>query len=309
MWAWLMSLDAPTRAAIITSAATMLSVLGALVGVFGTIGWNRRQHRDERSLSLRRDIYLNAIDVINRASSFATSQVNPLKADKEGKEKDKVTAELYGVCAKLHILGTRCLVSAVIAFQTEFDEWLTKVNRHNRIVPEIDNLQHELFQHIKGLQGETAKFTTESNEIVKLANEFKINPDDKEGSKKRGQEIVKLAEEFAKRKTDFQVKIDRLIEEKQRFAERRFTHIGQSLQFLTSIPKRLSPIIDEITIAMKSELGLPVDEDWYKGETKKSLDNVLKVADGWIEKLDVTDEQRQWIRAGAYSDFSEKPLN
>jgi hypothetical protein len=48
-------------------------------------------------------------------------------------------------------------------------------------------------------------------------------------------------------------------------------------------------------------LGLWVDEHWYKAEMNKRLANVLKVADGWIEKLDVTDEQKQWIRTDARS--------
>lgn len=91
-------------------------------------------------------------------------------------------------------------------------------------------------------------------------------------------------------------------------AKKQLMHIGKSFQFFTSIPKHLSPLIDEITIAMKSELGLRVDEHWYKGEMNKTLANVLKLADGWIENLDVTDEQKQWIRTGAHSDLSEKPL-
>lgn len=109
-------------------------------------------------MSLRRDIYLDAIDVINRASSFA-SKATSLKFNKEGEDKDTITPELSGVCAKLHILGTKRLVSAVIAFQAGFDEWLMKVNRHNRIVPEIDKLQQELFQHIEEIQSAVNGFT------------------------------------------------------------------------------------------------------------------------------------------------------
>jgi hypothetical protein len=211
----------------LTGAATMLSVLGALVGVFGNLWWNRRQHRDERSLSLRRDIYLNAIDVINRASSFAASKAS-LKSNKEGEDKDTITLELSGVCAKLHILGTKRLVSAVIAFQTGFDEWQMKVNRHNRIVPEIDKIQQELFQHIEEIRSAANEFTAQSSEIVKLRKEFKFNPDDKEDSKKRGQEILKLSEEFLKRRTDLQVEMDRLKEEARRMLKKRLTHIGKS---------------------------------------------------------------------------------
>jgi hypothetical protein len=88
-------------------------------------------------------------------------------------------------------------------------------------------------------------------------------------------------------------------------SEKRFTHIGNSMQLYTSIPKRLSPLIDEITIAMKSELGLRVDEQWYKDEMKKTLVNALTLADGWIERLDASDEQKEWIRRGAHSDPSE----
>ena len=302
IWAWLMSLDATTRAAIIAGAATILSVLGALVGVFGNLWWNRRQHRDERSLNLRRDVYLEAIDVINRASSFASTKVRPFKSEKEGEDKDTITPELAGVCAKLHILGTKRLVSAVIVFQAGFDEWSTKVNRHNRIVPELDKLQQELFQHIDETESTADEFKARTDELVRLAKEFKVNPDDKEGSRKRAEHIMKLSEEWSNRKTDVQVEADRLREETGRMSEKRFTHMGKSLQFYTSIPKHLSPLVDEITIVMKSELGLPVDEDWYKGQMKKMLADVLKVADGFIEKLDASDEQKEWMRIGFHSD-------
>jgi hypothetical protein len=142
MWAWLMSLDAATRAAIIAGAATMLSVLGALVGVFGNLWWNRRQHRDERSLNLRRDVYLEAIDVINRADRFALLRVYPLS---KNEVEDTMTPELSGVCAKLHILGTKHLVSAVIAFQAGFDEWLTKVNRITGSCPRLISFNRRFF--------------------------------------------------------------------------------------------------------------------------------------------------------------------
>jgi hypothetical protein len=135
-----------------------------------------------------------------------------------------------------------------------------------------------------------------------LAKEFKVNPDDKEDSNRRGQHILKLAEEWSKRKTDIQAEADRLKEETRRMSEKRFTHIGKSMYLFISIPKHLSPLIDEITIVMKRELGLPVDEDWYKSEMKKRLANVLKVADGWIERLDITEEQKQWILTGAHLD-------
>jgi hypothetical protein len=144
-------------------------------------------------------------------------------------------------------------------------------------------------------------FTAQSSEIVKLTKEFRANRDDKEGSKKRAQEILKLQEEFFKRGPNLQVEADRLKEETRQIAKKRLRHIGKSFQFAFSIEEHLSPLIDEITIAMKSELGLWVDEHWYKGEMNKRLANVLKVADGWIEKLDVTDEQKQWIRTGAHS--------
>jgi hypothetical protein len=101
-----------------------------------------------------------------------------------------------------------------------------------------------------------------------LAKEFKVNPDDKEDSRKRAEHILKLSEEWSKRKTDVQVEADRLREETRRMSEKRFTHIGKSMYLFISIPERLSPLIDEVTIAMKRESGLPVDEDWYKGEMK-----------------------------------------
>jgi DNA repair ATPase RecN len=217
-----MSLDPVTRAAIISGAATAFSVVTALLGVFGNLWWNRRQYRDEKSLNLRRDVYLNAIEVINRASSFAITQIHPLEPKE--KDEDKMTPELSGISAKLHILGSKQLVSAVIAFQAAFDDWITKIKKHRTIVPEIDKIEKELRKHIENSTKAVNELTKQGNEVSKLVKDFKVNPEDKEGSRKRGEEILKIAASFAEQKTNVQTELNRLTEERRNLSETICSH-------------------------------------------------------------------------------------
>jgi hypothetical protein len=51
---------------------------------------------------------------------------------------------------------------------------------------------------------------------------------------------------------------------------------------------------------MRRDLGLALDQQWYKREMKKRLDDVLAEMDGWIERLDAREEIKDWIRQGAH---------
>src|ERR1700704_2358509 len=171
MWTWLMSLDATTRAALITGLATILSVLGALGGVFGNLWWNRKQHRDEKSMTLRRDVYLDAIDAINRASTFLTTALNPTKPSQENES--TIVSELSGVCAKLHILGSKRLVSAAIQFQSAFTTWETKIKSHNELKPELDKREAEVRRTMDNCTTAVANATRQKDAILQLIEESK----------------------------------------------------------------------------------------------------------------------------------------
>ena len=145
-----MSLDPTTRAALLTGSATILSVLGALGGVFGNLWWNRKQHRDEKSMTLRRDVYLDAINAINKASTFLTTTLLPVKPPQENES--TIASELSGICAKLHILGSKRLVSAVIEFQSLFTSWHTRIKSHNELKPELDRREREMRQKHREVQ-------------------------------------------------------------------------------------------------------------------------------------------------------------
>jgi hypothetical protein len=61
---WLRELDPPTRAAIVGASATLVSVVFALFGVFLNLRWNRRQHREDRAVALKRETYLSISDAV-----------------------------------------------------------------------------------------------------------------------------------------------------------------------------------------------------------------------------------------------------
>src|SRR5207302_6845988 len=73
---WFWSLDQPTRAALIGAAAAFATAALTLVGVGVGLYANRKSQQEERRLTLRREVYLNAA---NRYA--ASTQVLSLIAD------------------------------------------------------------------------------------------------------------------------------------------------------------------------------------------------------------------------------------
>lgn len=138
-----MSLDPVTRAAIIGGVATLVSVCGALIGVYFNLAWNRKQHRDERSLTLRRDVYLETISVINRAESWLARRSVP-KTKSETNLNDQISSELSASCAKCYLLGSKKVVAAVVAFQSAFESWSYKFSEQQITYDQIDKHHNEL---------------------------------------------------------------------------------------------------------------------------------------------------------------------
>jgi hypothetical protein len=114
---WGASLDPPTRAAIIGTAATFISVAFALLGVWLNLRWNRRKHREDRALALKHEAYLNTSDAIAEAMQWIALVAAPNTELASG---NSVLLRLAGALNKLHILGDEKTISAVIEFQRQY---------------------------------------------------------------------------------------------------------------------------------------------------------------------------------------------
>jgi|GEM_PF-5460120 len=264
-----MSLDAATRAAIISGSATLLSILAGLLGVYGNLAWNRKKHQDDKSYNLRRDVYLESVGVMNRAVAFLVGQTVP--TDDEKKEDEDVSAELVGVCAKLHILGEKRVVASAIAFESLFLEWSNKLIAHTKTYKDAGKRGEDVRTQIKEL-GETVEAAVaERHDAMRILKEF--DPNGHGEVLKQAQEAAKSWKELPGRFAQIQKDLDSVGEKQAVITAERYQKLATTIDYILSVSATFEPILTEITLAMKTELGLRTDDAWYKSEMKKALED------------------------------------
>jgi hypothetical protein len=286
MWEWLMSLDAPTRAALIGGAATVLSVFGALVGVYANLAWNRKQHRDEKSYSLRRDVYLELIGTIYRE----LVRLGEGLVLKEGKLPDlngsAVTQQLYAAFAKVQVLGERRVIVAVMAFEEIYNELSRNLsNQRNAlkaVLERAENFPNEAKTPIKKLLDKdvNAKIT-ERDAAPQGDLESRIGIVPAEGAKAPQDdesELLKQVNQAVKEAND-------LLESMSRLLDEFFQQVADVLAYILEIAKKSGPALHELIVAMKSDLGVRIDEEWYKGEMEAMLERSIRASKESSDRL------------------------
>jgi hypothetical protein len=259
MWYWLMSLDPTTRAAIIGGVATVLSVVGALLGVSLTLAWNRKQHRDEKSYNLRRDVYLEAIGLINRSVGFLCGKAIPRDEKAESDAKVDLEAELIGACVKVHLLGSKRVVAAVVAFQSSFGDWSSKLSVHRMLYEQgrerqqaIIKALEEFAETLKGFNAQRAKpgQVIKESDLANSESEARKNTLEATPEYKRLQATV----------TDTR----KQLEQAKVALTAQGEELARSLDYYFQVLADLEPLLHEVTLAMKADLGIRTDERWYK---------------------------------------------
>jgi hypothetical protein len=275
VWKWLMSLDPPTRAAFIGGFATVVSVLGAIIGVYLNLAWNRKRHNDEKATNLRREAYINAIAAMHRGISYLHSRVITGKAENKTLPNDaaELPRELSLICAQLHILGSRRVVAAVVAFETKFDHWLTTISATQRLSDELDKGHNDLVQQVKHGSDEVAALKLQREEASGVLVQWKPEAPDHGGvSEQALKKAAKSWKETNARLEELKSKVEAFPKAAFESATQRYENILKGVDRLFAIRKDFSPLVNEVTVAMKADLGLPTDERWYKEAMTKEFD-------------------------------------
>ena len=296
-----MLLDQPTQAAIIGGAATMISVFGALLGVYLNLAWNRKQHRDEKAYNLRRDVYLDAIGVISRAVGFLVGKAVPKDKEKEASDKTDVSRELSGACAKVHVLGSNRVVSAIIAFESSFENWGRKFAAHQTLYEESDKRQQEDIDEVGRLAKIVGPFIEQRDQAIQLIKEFKPGSSDPSARTKAQDAVIALKEIEVKR-TDIQKQLDSLAAAVTKTATERYQELANSLPYILEVQKDLQPLVNEITIAMKSDLGLRTDERQYKDKMQIAAEESLRSTKEFMENHPTVKELKAKLRTPPLED-------
>jgi hypothetical protein len=272
MWKWLMSLDPWTRAALIGGAATLLSVIGALIGVFLNLAWNRKKYQDEKAASLRREVYVNAIPVIHRAMSYLRSRI---LTGKPTKQKDitpheDISDALSGICAQLRILGSKRVVAAVVAFEMRFEQWLLRLSATKTLFDQLEQGHIALVKEVEHRSREVATLKSQRDEASRVLIQWKSEADHHGAVPGDAvKQALKSWEEAGTRLDQIRKETDRIAEANVASGIKRFENLETGIDGFLAVDKEFAPLLDEITVAMKVDLGLPSDEQWYKETMSK----------------------------------------
>lgn len=271
-----MSLDPPTRAAILGGSATVLSVLGALLGVYLNLAWNRKQHRDEKSYNLRRDVYLDAVAVINRSVGFLCRKAIPPQEKTESATKTDFEAELTGACLKVHLLGSKRVVAAVLAFQSSFQEWSSKLSVHRMLYEQSGQRLQELIKPLEQLGKTLTTFIPQRDQTGQVTTQFVLADSDREARKKALEATTEYKELQAKA-SDLNKQLERMKAAIIKTATERYQGIARSLDYYFQLQTDLESLLHEVTLAMKADLGIRTDEPWYRDKMQIAAESALRL--------------------------------
>ncbi len=294
VWGWLMSLDQPTRAAIIGGLATVLSVFGALLGVYLNLAWNRKQHRDEKSYNLRRDVYLDAIALVNRA--VGSLGAFPNEDTKESDDKLVVSRELLGACAKVRVLGGKRVIAAIIDFESSFEEWSRKFAAHETLYEQGGERQEEHRKEIDRLGKLFRTSLPQRDQVARIIDEFDLSSSDPEALKK-ARDAVALWKELKAKWGEIEKQLDSIGTAVATTATERYQALASSLDYILELPTVFDPLLHEITVAMKMDLGLPINEHWYKDKMQVAADRLLRSTKDYMENHPTVKKLRSKLEA------------
>ncbi len=211
VWQWLLSLDAPTRAAVIGATTTVVSVAIAFLGVLLTIRSNQVRAREDQLITLRREAYLEACEVTAEAVQFLTTLVEPNVTLASGLP---VMRKVGGAMGKLHILADQTTLNVVMTYLNAF-----------------------LGEYIEG---------------AKLKGLFEMN----------AAAIASIQQRIAlANTTDERNKLQTQI---LQLSRANVSLTKQLIDHCVNIVERLNTPATAVTLALRKELKLSLDEDWYQ---------------------------------------------
>jgi hypothetical protein len=269
-----MSLDPPTRAAFIGGFATIISVLGALIGVYLNLAWNRKKHSDEKSYNLRRDVYLQTIDSIRRG--FVSLITGLMPKNESRPEQPDAASEFSAACAKVHLIGSKRVVEAIIGLERIHSRFSREASAREWNYEERLKAAEPALDEAAGIHETINGLLAEQTDIEKRIEAFNgaSNRNATEGEKLAG-----LAKAWGAKKQESIARLKCLGEVLEPKTADDLKKIEDAVGFIGEMQKQVEPLLYQLIVAMKKDLGIKADERWYfqqmREELKESQGSIL----------------------------------
>jgi hypothetical protein len=269
LWNSFFALDPQTRAACITAVGTIVSVLGALVGIYLNLRWNRSKHRTDQLLNLRRDVYVNANEAIIAAVLFLTRLPEKETDVFEGTQ---ISERLGAVAAKIYLLGENRTRNAMVALQRQF------VQSH------LEMLLVKL-----RLGGDYQRLAVIDKRLEQL-EAVKAKATDQKTRFRTAHEAGKMS---ADELTSIESQIDSTLSQIPQFYERgaairkSFAELQKlSLELAAIAMPKLAPLSMELTLSLRAELGISGEDDSHRVEMLRFIKDGTEWLHQFIEEAD-----------------------
>jgi hypothetical protein len=215
---------------------TVGASLIALIGVVLTLALNRRARRRQQFLDLRRDIYLAAADAFAASTQYLALLSQPEVKRSQG---DQLLAAISGLVGKIHIVAGQ----QVLATVTKLHEELMRCYR--ALIIQKDELDEFI---------ETQ--TTTSRELNRLSGAI--------------DKIQQPAIPQVFQRIQYLEQHNRLVD--VNIYKTRWNMIEKWNDY----PEVLEPLTAAAILAMKKELGIKIDKEWYAGLSRDSAGRTVE---------------------------------
>lgn len=235
---------------IMSINSTVAASLIALAGVIFTIDRNRRAQRRQQFLDLRRDIYLAAADAFASATQYLALLSQPEIKRSDG---DQLLQTISGLVGKIHIVAGQDVLNAV----TKLHEELMRCYR--ALIIQKDEIDEFI---------ETQRTT--NRELSRLSDVI---------DKLQDPAVAQVFQRI------------QYLEQHSRIVDVNiYKTRWKMIDSWNECPAVLEPLTAAAVLAMKSELGIKIDKDWYSTLSRESAKRVVEETRSYLAEAKRTQE-------------------
>jgi len=267
---WLYQIPSTVYAALMASLITLLGVSlsnrAAHKRLINQLAIESDERKQEREISLKKDVYLQAAEELTKAQQYIGSLVNSDLANLQSQQ--KTLESFFSATSKIHIVGSDETIKSTVDVTKKFTvallEIMTKAMPLHAIKSDID----EFSNLIDDYSSKREKYLNEMTSFNLSGN-------------RDGELWEKLQDNF----NFVQSEIDQSIEERSNKWLEHNKHQRELMVVCTKEALELAELVVPAVISIRKELDLPFDEKEYKLLMKRQSSEAEKVIQSFLSEV------------------------
>ena len=217
-----------------------------LAGAGGLMWWHGHTRRVQQLLDVRRTTYLDVSEAIWQAVA-AFSRAAVMLPLRIG-ERPPIP-RYFGLAARLRTIGGKQVVATAIRLESLLVETQMKLLLHGNKSRDLQQVEDGFLKRVG------------------------IDPE-----RRPNREVGLMLDEIAKQPVQVQLEAVKLTND-------RVSHVFDGLQLALSIIQDFAPLQTELTLELRRELKLKIDEEWYAQENAQQTHRALDATQRYFDEL------------------------